>query len=100
MSVAPAELVSAAREGSLFDSGTSVAPTNPVSVRQPRTAPGPGGGRMDWEPDRVSQPSAEVISKWEKDVGTVAALAAGSDPAEKEQVWDIGQDNTPEDVVV
>jgi len=55
---------------------------------------------MDWEPDRVSQPSAEVISKWEKDVGTVAALAAGSDPAEKEQVWDIGQDNTPEDVVV
>jgi len=55
---------------------------------------------MDWGPDRVSQPSAEVISKWEKDVGTVAALAAGSDPAEKEQVWDIGQDNTPEDVVV
>src|SRR6476620_7715960 len=55
---------------------------------------------MDWEPDRASQPFAEVISKWEKDVGTVAALAAGSDPAEKEQVWDIGQDNTPEDVVV
>jgi hypothetical protein len=31
-------------------------------------------------------------------VGTVAALAACLDPAEK--VWDIGQDNTPEDVVV
>ena len=39
------------------------------------------------------------ISSFEKRTGTVAALAAGLDPAEKEQVWNIGEDNTPEDVV-
>jgi hypothetical protein len=31
-------------------------------------------------------------------MGTVAALAAGLDPVEKEQVWNIGEDNTPGDV--
>jgi hypothetical protein len=36
---------------------------------------------------RVSQPSKESISSFDKLTGTVAALAAGLDPAEKEQVW-------------
>jgi hypothetical protein len=47
----------------------------------------------------VSQPSEESISSFDKLTGTVAALAAGLDPAEKEQVWNIGEDNTLEDVV-
>jgi hypothetical protein len=33
-----------------------------------------------------------------KRTGTVVALTAGLDPAEKEQVWNIGEDNKPEDV--
>jgi hypothetical protein len=32
-------------------------------------------------------------------MGTVAALAADLDPVEREQVWNIGEDNTPEDTV-
>jgi hypothetical protein len=47
----------------------------------------------------VSQPSEVSISNFDKRTGTVAALAADLDPAEKEQVWNIGEDNTPEDVV-
>jgi hypothetical protein len=49
------------------------------------------------ELNRVSQPSEVSISRFDKQTGTVAALAAGLDPAEKEQVWNIGEDNTPED---
>jgi hypothetical protein len=49
--------------------------------------------------NRVSEPSEESISSFDKLTGTVAALAAGLDPAEKEQLWNIGEDNTPEDVV-
>jgi hypothetical protein len=51
------------------------------------------------ELNRVSQPSEESISSFNKLTGIVAALAAGLDPAEKEYVWNIGEDNTPEDVV-
>jgi hypothetical protein len=36
---------------------------------------------------------------WENEMGTVAVLAAGLDPVEREQVWNIGEDNTPEDTV-
>jgi hypothetical protein len=36
---------------------------------------------------------------WEKEMGTVAALAAGFDPVKREQLWNIGEDNTPEDTV-
>jgi hypothetical protein len=41
----------------------------------------------------------ESVSSFDKLTGTVAALAAGLDPAEEEQVWNIGEDKTPEDVV-
>jgi hypothetical protein len=51
------------------------------------------------ELNRVSQPSEETISSFEEKTGTVAALTAGLDPAVKEQVWNIGEDNAPEDVV-
>jgi hypothetical protein len=47
----------------------------------------------------VAQPSEEAILSFEQRTGTVAALAAGLNPAEKEQVWNIGKDNTPKDVV-
>jgi hypothetical protein len=47
----------------------------------------------------VSQPSEESFSIFDRLTGTVAALAADLDPAEKEQVWNIGEDNTPEDVI-
>jgi hypothetical protein len=36
---------------------------------------------------------------WEEETGTVGALAAGLDPVEREQVSNIGEDNTPEDAV-
>jgi hypothetical protein len=86
MSVAPEELVAAARDGWLANSNVSV------------PARDPGGIGTVQELNRVSLPSTESILKWEKDVGIVAALAAGLDPAEKEQVWNIGKDNTLEDV--
>jgi hypothetical protein len=60
--------------------------------------PDPGGIGTLRELNRVSQPSEESISSFEQRTGTVAALAAGLDPAEKEQVWSIGEDNTPKDV--
>jgi hypothetical protein len=63
------------------------------------THPDPGGVGIMRELNRVSQPSEESISSFDKLTGIVAALAAGLDPAEKEQVWNIGKDNTPEDVV-
>jgi hypothetical protein len=47
----------------------------------------------------VSRPSEKTISSFETRTGTKAALAADLDPAEKEQVWNIGVDNTPEDVI-
>jgi hypothetical protein len=33
---------------------------------------------------------------WEKEMGTVAALAAGLDPVERKEVWNIREDNTSE----
>jgi hypothetical protein len=62
--------------------------------------PDTGGVGTLRELNRVSQTSEEAISSFEQRTGTVAALAAGLDPAEKEQVWNIGEDNTPEDVRV
>jgi hypothetical protein len=45
------------------------------------------------ELNRVSRPSEGTILSFETRTGTEAALAAGLDPAEKEQVWTIGEDN-------
>jgi hypothetical protein len=59
----------------------------------------PGGVGIMRELNRVSQPSEESILSFDKLTGIVAALAAGLDPAEKEHVWNIGEDNTPEHVV-
>jgi hypothetical protein len=59
----------------------------------------PGGVGILRELNRVSQPSEVSISSFYKQTGTVAALAAGLNPTEKEQVWNIEEDNTPEDVV-
>jgi hypothetical protein len=61
--------------------------------------PDPGGVGIMRELNRVSQPNEVSISSFDKQTETVAALAAGLDPAEKEQVLNIGEDNTPEDVV-
>jgi hypothetical protein len=61
--------------------------------------PDPGRVGILRELNRVSQPSEVSISSFDKRTGTVAALAAGLDPADREHVWNIGEDNTPEDVV-
>jgi hypothetical protein len=46
------------------------------------------------ELNRVSQPTEVSITSFDKQTGTIAALAAGLDPAEKEHVWNIGEDLT------
>jgi hypothetical protein len=99
MSVAPAELVEAAREGRLDNLEVSVLNQDPLLLQQIRNTPDPGGVGTVRELNRVSQPSIEAILDWEKETGTVAALAVGLDPVEMEQVWSIGEDNIPEDVV-
>jgi hypothetical protein len=99
MSVATEKLVAAARDGWLAN------PNLPVPRRDLLVTPRFGNtsdlGRVGImrELNRVSQPSEESISSFDKPTGTVAALAAGLNPAEKEQVWNIGGNNTPEDVV-
>jgi hypothetical protein len=51
----------------------------------------PGGVGIMRKLNRVSQPSEESISSYDKLTGTVATLAAGLDSAEKEQVWNMGE---------
>jgi hypothetical protein len=99
MSVAPAELVEAAREGRLDNLEVSVLNQDPLVLQQISNTPDPGGVGTVWELNRGSQPSTEAVLDREKETGTVAALAAGLDPVEREQVWNIGEDNTPEDAV-
>jgi hypothetical protein len=47
----------------------------------------------------LSQPGTEAILDWEKEMGTVAALAAGLDTIERKQVWNIVEDNAPENTI-
>jgi hypothetical protein len=96
MSVAPAELALAAREGRLDNLEVSVLNLDPLVLQQISNTSDPGGVSTVRELNKVSQPSTEAILDWEKETGTVAALAAGLDPVEREQVWNIGRDNTPE----
>jgi hypothetical protein len=72
---------------------------DPLVLQQISNTPDPGGVGTVRELNKVSQPSTETILDWEKETGTVAALAAGLDPVEREQVWNIGEDNTREDAV-
>jgi hypothetical protein len=99
MSVAPEELVAAARDGWLANSNIPVPRRDPLVLPQFDNKPDPGGIGIMQELNRVSRPSEETISSFETRTGNKAALAAGLDPAEEEQVWNIGEDNTPEDVV-
>jgi hypothetical protein len=98
MSVAPEELVAAARDGWLANGPNLPVPRrDPLVLTQFDNTLDPGGVGTLRELNRVSQPSEEAVSSFEQRTGTVAALAAGLDPAEKEQVWNIGKDNTPQD---
>jgi hypothetical protein len=100
MSVTPEELVDVAtRNGWLANSNMPVPRRDPLVLPQFDNTPDPGEVGTMRELNRVSQPSEETISSFETQTGTEAALAAGLDPAEKEHVWNIGEDNTPEDVV-
>lgn len=48
----------------------------------------------------MSQPCKEALKlRFEREMGTKAALVAGLDLVEKEQVWKIGTDNTLKDAV-
>jgi hypothetical protein len=99
MSVTPEELVAAAKDGWLANPNLPVPRRDPLVSSRSNHTPDLGGVGIMRELNRVSQPSEESISRFEEQTGTVAALAAGLDPAKKEQVWNIGEDNTPEDVV-
>jgi hypothetical protein len=84
MSVAPKELVAAARDGWLANSNIPVPRRDPLVLPQYDNTPDPGGVGIMRELNRVSRPSEETISSFETRTGTEAALAAGLDPAEKE----------------
>jgi hypothetical protein len=98
MSVAPEELVAAARDGWLANPNLPVPRRDPLLLPQFDNTPDPGGVGILRELKKVTRPSEETISSFEKRTGTVAALTAGLNPAEKEQVWNIRENNTPEDV--
>jgi hypothetical protein len=98
MSVALEELVTAARDGWLANPNLPVPRRDPLMLPQFDNTPDPGGLGTLRELNKVSQPNEETISSFEKQTGTVAALTTGLDPAEKEQMWNIREDNTPEDV--
>jgi hypothetical protein len=72
---------------------------DPLALPQFGNAPDPGRIGIMRKLNRVSQPSEKAISNFERRTGTVAALAAGLSPTKKKQVWNIGENNTPEDVV-
>jgi hypothetical protein len=98
MSVAPEELVAAARDGWLANPNLPMPRRDPSVLPQSDNTPDPGGVGTLRELNRVSQPSGKAILSFDQRTGTVVALVAGLDPVEKEQVWNIGEDNTPEDV--
>jgi hypothetical protein len=103
MSVAPEEVVAAARDGCSYHQIAN--PNLHVHRRDPLVLPrfgntsDPGGVGIMRELNRVFQPSEESTSSFDKRTGTVVALATGLDPAEKKHVWNIGEVNTSEDVV-
>jgi hypothetical protein len=99
MSDAPAELVKAARQGRLNNLEVSVLNQDPLLLQKICNTPNPGGVGTVRELNKLSQPSTEAILDWEKGMGTVAALTAGLDPVERKQVWNIGEEDTPEDTV-
>jgi hypothetical protein len=99
MSVAAAELVEAARQGLLNNLEVSVLNQDPLLLQNICNTPDPGGVGTVQKLNKLSQPGTEAILDLEKEMGTVVALAAGLDPVEREQVWNIGEDNTPEDTV-
>jgi hypothetical protein len=99
MSVAPTELVEAARQGRLDNLEVLVLNQDPLLLQKICSTPDPGVVATVRKLNKLSQPSTEAILDWEKEMGTVAVLAAGLDPVEREQVWNIGEDNTPKDTV-
>jgi hypothetical protein len=86
MSVAPEELVAAARDGWLAKLNIPVPRRDPLVLPQFDNTPDPWGVGIMRELNRVSRTSEETILNFETRTGTEAALAAGLDPAEKEQV--------------
>jgi hypothetical protein len=86
MSVAPEELVAAARDGWLANPNLPVPRRDSLVLPRFGNTSDPGGLGIMRELNRLSQPSEESISSFDKLTGTVAALATGLDPAEKEQV--------------
>jgi hypothetical protein len=95
MSVAPEELIAAARDGWLANPNLPVPRQDPLVTPRFGNTLDPRGVGIMRKLNRVSQPSEGSFSSFDKLTGTVAALAAGLDPAEKEHVWNIGEDNTP-----
>jgi hypothetical protein len=59
---------------------------DPLLSQKICNTPDPGGVGTVRELNKLSQPSIEAILDWEKEMGTVAALAACLDPVEREQV--------------
>jgi hypothetical protein len=99
MSVATTELVEAARQGRLNNLEVLVLNQDPLLLQKICSTPDPGGVGTVRELNKLFQPSTEAILDWQKEMGTVAVLAAGLDLIEREQVWNIGEDNTPKDTV-
>jgi hypothetical protein len=77
MSVAPTELVEAARQGRLNNLKVLVLNQDPLLLQKICSIPDPGGVGTVRELNKLSQPSTEAILDWEKEMGTVAALTAG-----------------------
>jgi hypothetical protein len=96
MCVAPEELVAAARDGWLANPNLPVPRRYTLVLPQFDNTPDPGDVGIMRELNRVFQPSEVSISSFDKRMGTVAALAAGLDPAKKEHVWNIEEDNVVE----
>jgi hypothetical protein len=84
MSVAPEELVAKVRDGWLASPNLPVPRRDPLVLPRFGNTSDPGGVGIMRKLSRVSQPSEKSISSFDKLTGTVAALAAGVDPAEKE----------------
>jgi hypothetical protein len=99
MSFAPAELVEAARKGRLNNLEVSVLNQDPLLLQKICNTSDPGGVGTVRELNKMCQLSTEAILDWEKEMGAVAALVADLDVVEREQVWNIGEDNTPEDTL-
>jgi hypothetical protein len=69
MSVAPEELVAAARDGWLANPNLPVPRRDPLVLPQLDNTPDPGGVGTLWEINRVSRPSEKAISSFEQERG-------------------------------